>query len=161
MKLMSWACPPSPDHAVWNTIAVTMEKPASAKAAVRVMDHARSPVPRRRERDAQVPKAHAVPGVQLRDLAEATALDDLITRDPRLHSERPVISGTATTVRAIASMYKQGLTPEEITGELPLNLAQVYAALAYYHLHTAEIEADIAADSEEVLMAKYGDRING
>lgn len=91
---------------------------------------------------------------------EATTLDELITRDPRLRNGRPVISGTATSVRAIAIMYKQGLTPEEITGELPLNLAQVYAALAYYHLHTAEIEADIAADSEEVLMAEYGDRIN-
>ncbi len=48
-------------------------------------------------------------------------------------------------------MYKQGLTPEEITGELPLSLAQVYAALAFYHSHTAEIEADIVADSEEAL----------
>ncbi len=58
-------------------------------------------------------------------------------------------------------MYKQGLTPEEITGELPLSLAQVYAALAFYHLHTEEIEADIVADSEEALKAEYGDKLNG
>jgi uncharacterized protein (DUF433 family) len=92
---------------------------------------------------------------------EATTLDELITRDPRLRNGRPVITGTATSVRAIAIMYKQGLTPEEITGELPLNLAQVYAALAYYHLHTKEIEADIVADSEEVLMAENGNQVNG
>ena len=57
-------------------------------------------------------------------------------------------------------MYKQGLTPEEITGELPLTLAQVYATLTYYHSHVEEIEADLLADSEERLMAEYGDSIN-
>ena len=89
------------------------------------------------------------------------SLDEMITRNPRLRDGRPVISGTATSVRAIAIMYKQGLTPEEITGELPLSLAQVYAALAFYHLHTEEIEADIVADSEEALKAEYGDKLNG
>lgn len=92
---------------------------------------------------------------------EATTLDELITRNPELRDGRPVITGTATSVRAIAIMYKQGLTPEEITGELPLTLAQVYAAVAFYHLHVEEIEADIIGDSEEVLIAKYGDRISG
>jgi hypothetical protein len=52
-------------------------------------------------------------------------------------------------------MYKQGLTPEDISGELPLNLAQVYAALAYYHLHTEEIETDILADSEDQLKNRH------
>lgn len=88
-------------------------------------------------------------------------LDGLITENAELHSGRPVIAGTGTTVRAIAIMYKQGLTPEEIASELPLTLAQVYAAITYYHLHTDEIEEDIEADSEEVLIAKYGDKING
>ena len=87
-------------------------------------------------------------------------LDGLITRNPSLRGGRPVISGTTTSVRAIAIMYKQGLTPEEITGELPLTLAQVYAALTYYHSHVEEIEADLLADSEERLMAEYGDSIN-
>ena len=58
-------------------------------------------------------------------------------------------------------MYKQGLSPEEITGELPLSLAQVYAALTYYHLHTEEIEMDIQADSEEILIEQYGKGIDG
>lgn len=87
-------------------------------------------------------------------------LDGLIVSDPRLHSGRPVIAGTATSVRAIAAMYKLGLSPEEITGELPLTLAQVYAALTYYHTHTEEIETDLLADSEERLIAEYGDFIN-
>ncbi len=87
-------------------------------------------------------------------------LDGLITRNPSLRGGRPVISGTATSVRAIAVLYKQGLNPEEIAGELPLTLAQVYAALTYYHTHVEEIEADILADSEERLIAEYGDFIN-
>ncbi len=86
-------------------------------------------------------------------------LDGLIEKDLRIHSGRPVIAGTASTVRAIAIMYKQGLTPEEITTQLPLSLAQVYAALTYYHLHTEEIESDILADSEEALIEQYGDSL--
>lgn len=78
-------------------------------------------------------------------------LDGLIVKDPQLHSGRPVIAGTGNTVRAIAIMYKQGYSPEDITGELPLSLAQVYAALTYYHLHVSEIESDILSDAEEQL----------
>ena len=79
-------------------------------------------------------------------------LDGLIVKNPEIHNGRPVIAGTGTTVRAIAIMYKQGYSPEEITGELPVSLAQVYGALTYYHLHTEEIEADIRADSENALI---------
>ena len=79
------------------------------------------------------------------------ALEGLIVKDTKIHSGRPVVAGTGQTVRAISIMYKQGYSPEEISGELPLNLAQVYAALTYYHLHVSEIEADIMADSEERL----------
>ena len=46
--------------------------------------------------------------------------------------------------------YKQGLAPEEITTEIPhLSLAQVYAALTYYHANRDEIEADIAEEDLE------------
>jgi uncharacterized protein (DUF433 family) len=83
-------------------------------------------------------------------------LDGLIMRDKDLRGGRPVIAGTGTTVRTIVGLYKLGYSAEEITGELPLTLAQVYAALTYYHLHTSEIESDIQADSEAVLIAKHG-----
>lgn len=94
-------------------------------------------------------------------MLEAPTLDSLIVKQQELHSGRPTVAGTGITVRAIAGLYKLGLSPEDITGELPLNLAQVYAALTYYHLHTAEIEADIQADSEATLMEKYGSQLNG
>ena len=87
-------------------------------------------------------------------------LDGLIINSPKIHSGRPVLAGTGTTVRAIAIMYKQGYSPEKITGELPVSLAQVYGALTYYHLHTEEIEADIRADSERVLIDSHGLTVN-
>jgi uncharacterized protein (DUF433 family) len=53
-------------------------------------------------------------------------------------------------VRRIVGWYKLGLSPEEISTEIPhLSLAQVYAALAYYHANREEIEADIAAEEAE------------
>ena len=94
-------------------------------------------------------------------MLDINTLDGLIIKDSKIHDGRPIITGTGSTVRAIAIMYKQGLSPEEISGELPLSLAQVYAALTYYHLHTDEIEADIHGDSEESLSNRYGSSING
>ena len=79
-------------------------------------------------------------------------IDSLIEKNPKLRSGRPIIAGTGTTVRAIAGLYKLGLVAEEIATQLShLELAQIYAALTYYHLHVDEIEADIEADSEENL----------
>ncbi len=79
----------------------------------------------------------------------AITMDGLIETKPQLRGGRPIIAGTGTTVRAIAGLYKLGLLAEEMMTQLPhLNLAQIYAALTYYHLHVDEIETDIDADSE-------------
>jgi uncharacterized protein (DUF433 family) len=68
----------------------------------------------------------------------------LIARRPRLRGGRPCIAGTGVTVQRIARDHKLGLSPEEIISDLPhLSLAQVYAALTYYHANKAEIEEDI------------------
>jgi uncharacterized protein (DUF433 family) len=48
----------------------------------------------------------------------------------------------------IAGWYKMGRSPEEIAAQYGhLSLAQVHAALAYYHANTEEIEADIAHEA--------------
>ena len=88
-------------------------------------------------------------------------LDGLIVNQPKIHNGRPTLAGTGITVRSIANMYKQGYSAEEITAELPVSLAQVYAALTYYHLHTEEVEADIRADSEAALLVRYSQTVNG
>lgn len=63
---------------------------------------------------------------------------------------RPMIAGTGTSVRRVVVLYKQGANAEEIARRMShLNLAQVYAALAYYHANRDEIEADLAAEEAE------------
>ena len=85
-------------------------------------------------------------------MALAPTLDSLIQTTPELRGGRPIIAGTGTTVRSIAGLYKLGLSAEEIGIQLPhLTLAQIHAALTYYHLFQTEIEADIEADSESTL----------
>jgi len=83
----------------------------------------------------------------------STAIDigNLIVRSPEVRGGRPRIAGTGVTVRRVVSWYKLGLSPEEIADELGhLTLAQVYAALAYYHANREEIETDLESEEAEV-----------
>ena len=74
----------------------------------------------------------------------------LIDSHPGIHGGCPIIAGTGVTVRRIVIWYKQGLSAEEIADEIShLTLAQVYAALTYYHMNKNEIDADIAAEEAE------------
>lgn len=78
-----------------------------------------------------------------------TAIDigTLITSSPEIRGGRPRIAGTGVTVRRIAVWYKMGDTPEEIADDIGhLSLAQVYAALTYYHLNREEIDKDLAEE---------------
>jgi uncharacterized protein (DUF433 family) len=87
-------------------------------------------------------------------MASAIEIGTLIDRDPKIRGGRPKIAGSGLTVRRIVGWYKMGMTPEEIALEYPLlTLAQVHAALAYYHANQEEIEADIA--QEEVAAAHW------
>ncbi|MBV8887868.1 MAG: DUF433 domain-containing protein [Chroococcidiopsidaceae cyanobacterium CP_BM_RX_35] len=74
---------------------------------------------------------------------------------------RPLIAGTRTSVRRVVVLYKQGAGAEEIARRMPhLSLAQVYAALAYYHANRDEIEADLVEEETEYskLLALHGKR---
>ena len=74
----------------------------------------------------------------------------LIVSTPEVRSGRPRIAGTGVTVARVVSWYKLGLSPEEIADEIGhLTLAQVYAALAYYHSNRNQIETDILDDDSE------------
>lgn len=54
------------------------------------------------------------------------------------------------SVRRIVVWYKLGLAPEEIADRIGhLSLAQVHAALAYYHANRGSVEADLAAEETE------------
>lgn len=74
----------------------------------------------------------------------------MITATPGVVGGTPCIAGTRVPVRSIASFYKQGHQPEEIVQHYEhLSIAQVYAALVYYHANRAEVEADIVREEAE------------
>jgi uncharacterized protein (DUF433 family) len=87
-----------------------------------------------------------------------TDIGTLIVSSTDIRGGRPRIAGTGVTVQRVVGWYKLGLTPEEITAEIAhLSLAQVYAALAYYHANRDEIEAGLVSDAQEaaVLADRY------
>ncbi|TAD90397.1 MAG: DUF433 domain-containing protein [Oscillatoriales cyanobacterium] len=81
-----------------------------------------------------------------------TAIDigTLVVSTPETCGGRPRIAGTRISIAQIAVWHQQGMSPEEILEEISyLNLAQIYAALSYYHANRKEIEADLAAELAE------------
>lgn len=80
--------------------------------------------------------------------ATVTEIGSLISRDSAIHGGRPVIAGAGVSVRAIALDSNSGSSPEEIAADRPeLSLAQIFAALAYYHANKDEVDADIEAEN--------------
>lgn len=60
---------------------------------------------------------------------------------------RPIIEGTRLSVKLIVGWARAGMTPEQIAEQYPtVSLAQVNNALAYYHDHPAEIDAEFAEE---------------
>ncbi len=93
-------------------------------------------------------------------MATIVDIGTLIERSPEIRKGRPCIAGTGVTVRRIAEWHNLGLTPEEIAAKIEhLTLAQIHAALAYYHVNRDEIDSDIAneeAVAEEILRTSAG-----
>lgn len=73
--------------------------------------------------------------------------DAAIVSDPALRQGEPVLAGTATPVRAVAELWNQGMSPEEVPLHLPhVTIQHVFAALHYYVTHRQEIDTLIAAN---------------
>lgn len=71
---------------------------------------------------------------------------------------KPHILGHRVKVEHIALMHvNMGMSAAEIVADIPtITLAQVYAALAYFYDHQAEIEADIREGDEFVERLRAG-----
>jgi uncharacterized protein (DUF433 family) len=69
---------------------------------------------------------------------------------------KPHVAGHRIKVQHIAVWHERmGMSPEEIGAAHPgLTLADVYAALTYYHDHREQIDADIEADERFVAEQK-------
>ncbi len=62
-----------------------------------------------------------------------------------------LVGGTRVTLRTVVSVFKQGATAEEIVSQYPsLDLADVYAVIAYYLRHQNEVEAYLQ-EQEQIL----------
>ena len=82
---------------------------------------------------------------------------------PGVCGGKPRIAGTRIRVQDVVVWTEQGRSPDEIvTGYPHLTLADVYAALAYYHDHRAEIDRQMRESDEFVarMEAIYGSSVN-
>jgi uncharacterized protein (DUF433 family) len=85
-----------------------------------------------------------------REIMEAvTDIGTMITSSPDIRGGRPRVAGTGVTVMRIAGWYKLGCMPEEIARKIGLSLAQIHAALAYYHANQEAIDADLDHEAAE------------
>ncbi|GAA6623184.1 DUF433 domain-containing protein [Scytonema sp. NUACC26] len=69
---------------------------------------------------------------------------------PGVCGGKPRISGHRIRVQDIVIWYERlGLSPDEIVSQYPsITLADVYAALAYYHDHLEEIRRQVQEDED-------------
>jgi len=83
-------------------------------------------------------------------MATLTDIGTLITQSPGICGGRPRLAGTGVSVHRIVGWYKLGWSPEEISRRIGhISLAQVHAALTYYHANREAMEAEMAAEEEE------------
>jgi uncharacterized protein (DUF433 family) len=83
---------------------------------------------------------------------------DTIISDPQVRGGQPIIDGTTLRVSDLAASHiYRGLSPEELAVNFALDLGKVYAALAYYYQHKAEIDQQMRADAAlaERLLAEF------
>jgi uncharacterized protein (DUF433 family) len=74
-----------------------------------------------------------------------------ISATPGVRGGRPCVDGTRITVMDIVALERMGLPAEEMRNyysSRPLTLAEVYAALTYYHDHKAEVDACFEEDRQ-------------
>jgi uncharacterized protein (DUF433 family) len=87
-------------------------------------------------------------------------ISEYVAIKPGFCGGKPHIVGHRVKVQHVAVWHERmGMTPDEIVATYPsLSLPAVYAALAYYHSHRDQIDADIEADNRFVadLQAKAG-----
>jgi uncharacterized protein (DUF433 family) len=76
-------------------------------------------------------------------------LDSHIEITPGTCGGKPRIAGHRIRVQDIVVWTEEGQSADEIVADfLQLGLADVYAALAYYHDHRVQIDKDIHEDEE-------------
>ncbi len=83
-------------------------------------------------------------------MPKTSVISEHIEITPGVCGGKPRIAGHRIRVEDIVIWHeKMGLSPDEIVSQYPtITLADVYAALAYYHDHFEEIRQQIQEDEE-------------
>jgi uncharacterized protein (DUF433 family) len=82
-------------------------------------------------------------------MSEIPAIASHIEITPGICGGKPRIAGHRIRVQDIVLWTEEGRSVDEIVADFPqLNLSDVYAALAFYHDHREQIDADIRDDSD-------------
>ncbi|MCY3977577.1 MAG: DUF433 domain-containing protein [Chloroflexi bacterium] len=84
------------------------------------------------------------------DAPPRTESIDLIYSDPEVHGGRPCLLGSDRSVTDIVMRHQQTADDEETANHFEIDLAHFHAAMSYYYLHQAEIDADIAAVTDRL-----------
>ncbi len=86
-----------------------------------------------------------------------------ITKTPGICGGRPCIAGHRIRVQDVVVLHDmRGLAPAEIIDQFPgITIADVYAALAYYHNNRQEIEEEFRKEDqwEEWVKTNIGSKI--
>ena len=86
---------------------------------------------------------------------QALQIVEHIECTPGVCGGRPRIAGRRIRVQDVAIWHETlGLSPDEIAAQYELTIADVYAALAYYHDHFDEIRQHMADDDAIALELK-------
>ena len=84
-------------------------------------------------------------------MATELTLDRFIEITPGVRGGKPRVAGRRITVQDIAVWHERmGHSADQIAADYDLSLAEVYAALAYYFDHRAEIEQSMRDDQSFV-----------
>ncbi len=81
----------------------------------------------------------------------ANDIGSLIASSPDVLGGKPRIRGHRVPVHRIAAWWQLGLSVEEIAEKHPsIGPAEIHAALAYYHLHRAEVDGYLSEELDTV-----------
>ncbi len=93
----------------------------------------------------------------------ALGIESLVVCDNQFAGGRPYVTGTRVTVSWIANLERQGLSAERMQSEVfegRLSVAQIYAALAYYHQNRTQIdEIEAQRDADYLARAAASDSL--
>ena len=92
-------------------------------------------------------------------MAQTHHMIDEIVSDPKIRGGRPVLKGTGIRVSDIVAYHigTDKMDADQLAENFHLDKGQVHAALAYYYLHTEEIEAEMRAN--DALAEQYAQEL--